>query len=172
MSRRQLHLGVRDSIAVVRKRSYRGLEESAWIGVIPTVSGWIGFSGQTTQRSSSGSMVGVTFLGRPLDDRRVVRWSDHSTIVKWPAWVDHSTIVEWFDGSSSGLLGPTTRRSLSCLWVWSGCSEHVFRRLIVLVFRISLSKYLKIEIFMKNFPEIVSLTIDFEITIFDPTVSP
>ena len=31
-----------------------------------------------------------------------------------------------------------------------------------------LSKYLKIEIFMKNFPEIVTLTIDFEITIFDP----
>ncbi|CDY15026.1 BnaCnng04290D [Brassica napus] len=44
--------------------------------------------------------------------------TDDSTIVEWPAWADHSTIVKWFDGrtsrrSSSGLLGPTIRRSAS-----------------------------------------------------------
>ncbi|KAF3543831.1 hypothetical protein DY000_02007581 [Brassica cretica] len=50
---------------------------------------------------ASGSMVGplddrrVACLGRPLHDRRVVRWSDHSTINEWPAWADHVTIVEW-----------------------------------------------------------------------------
>ncbi|KAG5393448.1 hypothetical protein IGI04_023410 [Brassica rapa subsp. trilocularis] len=31
----------------------------------------------------------VACLGRPLDDRRVIRW-----IVEWPPWADHSTIVE------------------------------------------------------------------------------
>ena len=30
--------------------------------------------------------------------------------------------------------------------------------------------YLKIEFFMKNFPKIVSLTINFEITVFDPNI--
>ncbi|KAH0853021.1 hypothetical protein HID58_093527, partial [Brassica napus] len=70
-----------------------------------------GLLGSSSRRSLTGSMVGpldvrrVACLGRPLDDRRVVRWSEHSTIFEWsaptifewPAWADHSTIAEWFD---------------------------------------------------------------------------
>ena len=105
-----------ESIAVVRKRSYQGLDESAWIGVVPTVSGWIGVPGQTTRQSSTGSMVGplddrqVVCLGRPLDNRRVAclgRALDDRRV----AWLGRPRTTR---RSSSGLLGSTTR------WLSSG----------------------------------------------------
>ncbi|KAH0858921.1 hypothetical protein HID58_087182, partial [Brassica napus] len=79
-----------------------------------------GLLGMTTRRSSSGSMVG------PLDDHQVVPWSDHLTIIEWPAWDDHSTIVEWpalartSRQSSSGLLllGPLDDRRAVCEFGW------------------------------------------------------
>ncbi|KAF3572278.1 hypothetical protein F2Q69_00058931 [Brassica cretica] len=43
---------------------------------------------------------------RPLDDHRVVRASNNSTIVEWSARAGHSTIVEWSEHR-------TTRRSSS-----------------------------------------------------------
>ncbi|KAF3487868.1 hypothetical protein F2Q69_00052917 [Brassica cretica] len=57
---------------------------------------------------------------RPLNDCRVVRASNHSTIVEWSAQAGHSTIIEWSAKqatrrSSSGLtIEPLDDRRVVC----------------------------------------------------------
>ena len=80
---------------------------------------------QATRRSSSGPTIEPSTIvewsdhrtiddrrvvgpSRPLDDRWVVRPSNHSTIVEWSTQAGRSTIVEWSDHR-------TTRRSSSGL---------------------------------------------------------
>ncbi|KAF2620846.1 hypothetical protein F2Q68_00039285 [Brassica cretica] len=76
---------------------------------------------------------------RPLDDHRVVRASNNSTIVEWSARAGHSTIVEWSEHRTtrrsasyhSTIVEWSTQAGHSTFVEWSECIEPLDDRRVI-----------------------------------------